>query len=307
MVNFTGVCEMYAKGAFVGMTRNSGSNRMRKLLGLASVAVAGALLLSGCTANEAFFFDMPEPATAEAPIIQNLWNGSWIAAWSVGAFTAGLILWSIFAYRRRRINEVPEQTKYNIPLEMLYTIVPLVMVLGLFWFTARDQSEILTLENDQSQTVNVVGFRWAWAFNYLDEDVYSIGLPADSLMISEDPAIADTQISTLVLPVDEKVRFELTSPDVIHSFWVPQFLFKMDVIPGKTNVFELTPDKIGTFVGKCAELCGTYHSQMLFSVKVVERAEFNEYVAGLRAAGQTGSMQTGQSSNDGQRPDERRI
>ena len=307
MVNFTGVCEMYAKGAFVGMTRNSGSNRMRKLLGLASVAPAGALLLSGCTANEAFFFDMPEPATAEAPIIQNLWNGSWIAAWSVGAFTAGLILWSIFAYRRRRINEVPEQTKYNVPLEVLYTLVPLVMVLGLFWFTARDQSEILTLENDQSQTVNVVGFRWAWAFNYLDEDVYSIGLPADSLMISEDPAIADTQISTLVLPVDEKVRFELTSPDVIHSFWVPQFLFKMDVIPGKTNVFELTPDKIGTFVGKCAELCGTYHSQMLFSVKVVERAEFNEYVAGLRAAGQTGSMQTGQSSNDGQRPEERRI
>jgi cytochrome c oxidase subunit 2 len=307
MVNFTDVREMYAKGAFVGMTRNSGCNRMRKLLGLASVAVAGALVLSGCTANEAFFFDMPEPATAEAPIIQNLWNGSWIAAWSVGAFTAGLILWSIFAYRRRRINEVPEQTKYNIPLEMLYTIVPLVMVLGLFWFTARDQSEILTLENDQSQTVNVVGFRWAWAFNYLDEDVYSIGLPADSLMISEDPAIADTQISTLVLPVDEKVRFELTSPDVIHSFWVPQFLFKMDVIPGKTNVFELTPDKIGTFVGKCAELCGTYHSQMLFSVKVVERAEFNEYVAGLRAAGQTGSMQTGQSSNDGQRPEERRI
>ena len=307
MVNFTGGREMYAKGAFVGMTRNSGSNRMRKPLGFASVAVAGALLLSGCTANEAFFFDMPEPATAEAPIIQNLWNGSWIAAWSVGAFTAGLILWSIFAYRRRRINEVPEQTKYNIPLEMLYTIVPLVMVLGLFWFTARDQSEILTLENDQSQTVNVVGFRWAWAFNYLDEDVYSIGLPADSLMISEDPAIADTQISTLVLPVDEKVRFELTSPDVIHSFWVPQFLFKMDVIPGKTNVFELTPDKIGTFVGKCAELCGTYHSQMLFSVKVVERAEFNEYVAGLRAAGQTGSMQTGQSSNDGQRPEERRI
>ena len=307
MVNFTGGREMYAKGAFVGMTRNSGSNRMRKLLGLASVAVAGALLLSGCTANEAFFFDMPEPATAGAPLIQNLWNGSWIAAWSVGAFTAGLILWSIFAYRRRRINEVPEQTKYNIPLEMLYTIVPLVMVLGLFWFTARDQSEILTLENDQSQTVNVVGFRWAWAFNYLDEDVYSIGLPADSLMISEDPAIADTQISTLVLPVDEKVRFELTSPDVIHSFWVPQFLFKMDVIPGKTNAFELTPDKIGTFVGKCAELCGTYHSQMLFSVKVVERAEFNEYVAGLRAAGQTGSMQTGQSSNDGQRPEERRI
>lgn len=296
-----------AKGTFVAMTRNSSESRLGIRLGLAGIAVVGMLLLSGCTANEAFFFDMPEPATKEAPIIQSLWNGSWIAAWGVGIFTAGLMIWSIVAYRRRRINEVPEQTKYNIPIEVLYTLVPLVMVAGLFWFTARDQSEILTMDNDQSQTVNVVGFRWSWAFNYLDEDVYSIGTPVDSQMISEDPAIAADQIPTLVLPVDEKVRFELTSPDVIHSFWVPSFLFKMDVIPGKTNAFELTPDKIGTFSGKCAELCGTYHSQMLFNVKVVERAEFNEYVAGLRAAGQTGSMQTGQSNSDGQKPGERRI
>lgn len=296
-----------AKGTFVAMTRNSSESRLGKRLGLAGIAVFGMLLLSGCTANEAFFFDMPEPATKEGPIIQSLWNGSWIAAWGVGLFTAGLMIWSIVAYRRRRINEVPEQTKYNIPIEVLYTLVPLVMVAGLFWFTARDQSEILTMDNNQSQTVNVVGFRWSWAFNYVDEDVYSIGMPVDSQMISEDPAIAEQQIPTLVLPVDEKVRFELTSPDVIHSFWVPSFLFKMDVIPGKTNAFELTPDKIGTFAGKCAELCGTYHSQMLFNVKVVERAEFNEYVAGLRAAGQTGSIQTGQSNSDGQKPGERRI
>lgn len=288
----------------VRMTRTAGAGK-KAVLGAG--AIAGLFLLSGCTANEAFFFDMPEPASAEAPIILNLWNGSWIAAWGVGIFTWGLMLWAIFAYRRRKINQVPEQTKYNIPLEILYTLVPLIMVAGLFWFTAKDQSEILTLDNDQSQTVNVVGFRWSWAFNYLDEDVYSIGMPADSQMVSEDPAIADLQLPTLVLPVDEKVRFELTSPDVIHSFWVPSFLFKMDVIPGKTNAFELTPDKIGTFAGKCAELCGTYHSQMLFNVKVVERAEFDAYIEGLRAQGQTGTIQTGQSNSDGQRPGERTI
>ncbi len=289
------------------MTRKSSGCRLGNRVGIAGIAAAGMLLLSGCSVNEAFFFDMPEAASAEAAIIQNLWNGSWIAAWGVGILTWGLMIWALVAYRRRRINEVPEQTKYNIPLEILYTVVPLIMVLGMFWFTARDQSEILTLDNDQSQTVNVVGFRWSWAFNYLDEDVYAIGMPADSQIISEDPAIAEMQISTLVLPVDEKVRFELTSPDVIHSFWVPQFLFKMDVIPGKTNAFELTPDKIGTFSGKCAELCGAYHSQMLFNVKVVERAEFDDYIAGLRAAGQTGSIQTGRSNSDGQRPGERII
>jgi len=297
----------HVKGVFVGTTGNSSRRQLGKRLGLTVIAVTAIVLLSGCSANEAFFFDQPTPATAEGPIIQNLWQGSWIAAWLVGLFTAGLMIWSIVAYRRRRINEVPEQTKYNVPIEILYTVVPLIMVAGLFWFTARDQSEILTLDNDQSQTVNVVGFRWSWAFNYVDEDVYSIGMPVDSQMISEDPAIAATQIPTLMLPIDEKVRFELTSPDVIHSFWVPSFLFKMDVIPGKTNVFELTPNKLGTFTGKCAELCGTYHSQMLFQVKVVERAEFDEYAAGLRAAGQTGSIQTGQSTSDGQKPGERTL
>ncbi len=242
---------------------------------------------------------MPDAATKEGSITQNLWQGSWIAAWAVGAFTWALMLWAAVAYRRRHRDEVPEQTKYNLPIEMLYTIVPLVMILGLFWFTARDQSDILTLENDQQQTVNVVGFRWAWGFNYIDEGVYAVGMPVGA-GTTNDPAV-------LVLPVNEKVRFELTSPDVIHSFWVPAFLFKMDVIPGKTNAFELTPDKVGTYAGKCAELCGVDHSRMVFTVKVVERAEFDAYIADLKAKGQTGTLDTGRTTDAGQAPEERTI
>ncbi|MCX6414786.1 MAG: cytochrome c oxidase subunit II [Actinobacteria bacterium] len=266
---------------------------------LALCAVAAVVVLSGCTVNESLFFDLPSPASKEASITQNLWQGSWIAAWAVGAFTWALMLWAAVAYRRRHRDEVPEQTKYNLPIEMLYTLVPLVMILGLFWFTAKDQSELLTLENDQQHTVNVVGFRWAWGFNYLDEGVYTVGLPVGSGTTNE-PA-------TLVLPVNEKVRFELTSPDVIHSFWVPAFLFKMDVIPGKTNAFELTPDKVGTYVGKCAELCGVDHARMLFTVKVVERAEFDAYVADLKAKGQVGTLDTGRTTDAGQAPDERTL
>jgi cytochrome c oxidase subunit 2 len=273
--------------------------RSRKVLvSVVALALSG-LALSGCTANEAFFFDLPEPASAEAPIIQNLWNGSWIAAWAVGILTWGLMIWAAVAYRRRHANEVPEQTKYNVPIEALYTIVPLIMILGLFWFTARDQSEILTLDNDQQQTVNVVGFRWSWAFNYLDEDVYDVGIPYGEGSVGEPP--------TLYLPVDEKVRFELNSPDVIHSFWVPAFLFKMDVIPGKTNAFELTPDKIGTYAGKCAELCGVDHARMLFQVEVVERDIFDEKMDELRAKGQTGQLETNRANSDGQRPEERKL
>jgi cytochrome c oxidase subunit 2 len=258
-------------------------------VGLGVLAIA--LTTSGCTANEVFFLDLPDPATKEGAITQNLWQGSWIAAWIVGLVTWALMIWAAVAYRRRHRDDVPEQTKYNLPIEILYTVLPLIMVLGLFWFTARDQSDILAVSNDQDQTVNVVGFRWNWGFNYIDEDAYAVGSP-------DLPA-------ELVLPVDEKIRFELTSPDVIHSFWVPAFLFKMDVIPGKTNVFELTPDKVGTYAGKCAELCGVEHARMLFNVRVVERAEFDQYIADLKARGQSGLLNTGTSNDDGQMPDER--
>jgi cytochrome c oxidase subunit 2 len=285
----------------VGSTAYAPVSRRRRsrLLVIAAGTALAATALTGCTAREAFFFDLPEPASEQAAIVDNLWQGSWIAAWAVGILTWGLMLWASVAYRRRHQSEVPVQTKYNLPIEILYTVVPLIMILGLFWFTAKDQSELLTIKNDQEQTVQVVGFRWSWGFNYLEQDVYDSGLP-----VGEGTTNAP---ATLVLPVGQKVRFELNSPDVIHSFWVPAFLFKMDVIPGKTNVFELTPNKIGTFAGKCAELCGTDHARMLFQVKVVEPAEFEAYVEGLRAKGQNGLLQTGRFTNEGQVPGERLI
>lgn len=258
---------------------------------LGAGAAAAALVLSGCTVNEIAFLDLPEPVTKEGLITQNLWQGSWIAAWAVGIVTWALMLWAAFAYRRKHKDDTPEQTQYNIPIEILYTVLPLIMVLGLFFFTARDQTEILTVSNDQDETVEVVGFRWNWAFNYLDQDAYAVGTP-------DLPA-------ELVLPVGEKIRFELVSPDVIHSFWVIDFLFKMDVIPGKRNVFELTPDKTGVYAGKCAELCGTDHARMLFNVRVVEQAEYDQYIADLKARGQGGLFDTGLSNDQGKIPDER--
>ncbi len=272
------------------MVSSSRKRMTRKASVIAGVTAIG-LIASGCTANEAFFFDLPEPSTAEGPIVQNLWNGSWIAAWIVGVITWGLMIFAAVAYRRRKNAGVPVQTRYNIPLEALYTIVPLIMILGLFVFTVRDQTELIAVEDDQQQTVNVVGFRWSWTFNYLDEDVYEVGTPGVP--------------PTLVLPVDEKIQFELSSPDVIHSFWVPNWLFKMDVIPGKVNVFQVTPNKTGTFVGRCAELCGVDHARMLFNVDVVERAEYDEYIASLRAKGQTGKLQSERVDYEGERPSER--
>jgi len=106
---------------------------------------------------------------------------------------------------------------------------------------------------------------------------------------------------TLYLPVDESVTFKLQSPDVIHSFWIPAFLMKMDVFPDRMNQFQVTPNKVGEYAGRCAELCGVDHARMLFRVKVVPRAEFEQHIASLRAKGQVGSIETDRISREGER------
>ena len=146
----------------------------------------------------------------------------------------------------------------------------------LFYFTWRDENELLELDPDPAVTVHVVGQQWSWTFNYVDQDVYEVGTPA------EPP--------TLVLPVGETTEFILTAHDVIHSMWIPAFLFKLDMLPGDPNIIQMTPDKLGTFAGRCAELCGTYHSRMLFTVEVVPAEEFEAYIAELEEAGQTGQI-----------------
>ena len=243
---------------------------------------ASAFVLTGCSGDDFLRMGMPAPATEEGPIIESLWTNSWLAAWIVGALVWGLLIFAMFRFRRKKNDGIPEQTKYNMPIEILYTLAPLVMILVLAVFTWRDQTELTALTDKPTHTVGVVGFRWSWTFNYLDEDVYEIGTPGER--------------PTLYLPVDETVRFELTSPDVIHSFWVPSFYQKMDVIPGRTNKFELTPNKLGVFAGKCTELCGADHSRMLFDVKVVSRADYEAHIQSLRDAGQIGILESGRST-----------
>lgn len=247
----------------------------------AVTAAAGLALLAlgGCsTADVPNQLSIPDPATEQGDRIFHLWQGSWIAAWIVGAITLALILWAALAYRKRS-DDLPPQTRYNIPIEILYTVVPFIIIGVLFFFTARDEAKLVALSDEPDHTISVVGFRWNWTFNYLDGDVYDVGAP--------------TELPTLYLPRGETVQFELTSPDVIHSFWVPAFLFKMDVVPGRLNRFEITPTKEGTFAGKCAELCGVDHSRMLFEVKVVSPDEYQAHLADLKAKGQVGRLESG--------------
>jgi cytochrome c oxidase subunit 2 len=243
-------------------------------------------LLTGCSATTERGF-LPEAATTESDRITNLWLGAWIAALAVGVLVWGLTIWCVAAYRKRRDDvTMPEQLRYHLPLEILYTVIPIMMISVLFAYTARDESALMDTSAKPDQIVNVVGKQWAWDFNYVTQNVYESSVP---VVLTGDAKDAE-QLPTLYLPVGERVEFVLTARDVIHSFWVPAFLRKLDMLPGRINKFQVVPTTEGTFAGKCAELCGTYHSQMLFQVKVVSKAEFEQHVADLKAKGNVGQL-----------------
>jgi cytochrome c oxidase subunit II len=234
------------------------------------------------TTNQVQRLGLPAPASNNADSIGNLWLGTWIAAGAVGILVWGLIGFAVLRYRRRK-NLLPRQNRYNLPMEIMYTIVPFVIIGVLFYFTVVAQNKVLATSPDPDVKITVVGQKWSWSFNYksaddpaVGEDVYNVG------------TIDDTP--DLYLPVGKNVQFDLRSPDVIHSFWIPAFYQKLDVVPGRDNFFQVTPTKEGVFAGKCAELCGTYHSAMLFNVHVVSEAEYTEYLKSLVEKGQIGEV-----------------
>lgn len=261
----------------------------------------GIALLSGCSSDAASRGFLPGfddgQVTNQTERITNLWVGSWQILLVVGLIVWGLMLWCITVYRKRRDdNQLPVQTRYHMPLEIMYTVLPMIMVLSFFYFTDRDMTEIQDTSKTPDLTIQAIGKQWSWDFNYLDSDVYSVGQQeSDPSSLGEDDRIdgapgTSEALPTLYLPVDQRVEFELQSRDVIHSFWVPAFLYKLDMIPGRTNTFQIIPEREGVYAGKCAELCGEFHSGMLFNVAVVSEAEFDQHMDELRELGQTGSI-----------------
>lgn len=260
----------------------------RRLLA-AAATVFGTVLLTGCsseTTEQWKRLGLPEAASDRTEAVRSLWIGAWIAALIVGVAVWALILYVVVRYRKRN-DEAPKQVRYNLPLEVLYTLAPFAIIGVLFFYTVEHGNEITRMSGTPQHTVNVVGQQWQWTFNYKDQVNGQEGVWETGTL--DKPA-------ELWLPVNESVHFDLTSPDVIHSFWVPSFYFKLDVIPGRTNRFEVTPTKTGTFAGKCAELCGLYHSRMIFTVKVVTRAEYDQHLKELADRGQTGAAVGGKDA-----------
>jgi cytochrome c oxidase subunit 2 len=258
----------------------------RRGLTVAGLAVACVAVLSGCgTAVERGF--LPHGVTENAAKVQSLWNGAWIAALGVGVLVWGLTVWCVVRYRRKKDDVgLPEQMRYNVPIEILYTVVPVFMVAVLFAHTVKDESALMDVSKKPDVTINVVAKQWSWDFNYVNANTYEAGT---HVHLTGKPGVEKT-LPTLWLPVNKRVEFILTSRDVIHSFWVPQFLQKLDVLPGQVNRFQVVTTEKGMYQGKCAELCGAYHSEMLFRVKVTSEADYQQHLKSLKAQGNNGLL-----------------
>lgn len=210
---------------------------------------------------------MPGPATRETQSTLHLWQAVIVIAIIIGVLVWGLILWSIFRYRKRPGDDtLPVQTRYHGPIEVAYTTVPIIIVAVIFGFVVHIQNRIDHLSKNPVVSVKVEGFQWGWRFTYVRNDGTAIG----------PPVVGDqNRYPTLILPAKQTVRLILVSDDVDHSFFVPDFLFKRDLIPRVDNKVDLYINKPGTFEGHCAEFCGLLHARMNFSVQAVPLNQFH--------------------------------
>ena len=225
---------------------------------MAAVTLCGVAAF-GCGGR----FGAPEPASRQGRHILGLWRILFLTGLALGVIVAGLILWSVLRYRRRA-GGVASGFSENVRLELAWTAIPLVIVAVLFGITVGVQRQVTKLSADPDLRIEVTAFQWGWRFRYLTEGITIVGT-------NQAPP-------TMVLPLRATARLVLRSPDVIHSFYVPDFLEKKDLVPGVENRVDVTPSRLGTFGGVCAEFCGLHHADMTFAVKVVEPEDFQAFV-----------------------------
>jgi cytochrome c oxidase subunit II len=237
---------------------------MSRVRDCTAVAAAGAtaVAVTGC---------IPQAATSEGSSINNLYSIAVAMSVVVAVLVWGLLTWAIIRYRRgrRATTDLPAQTKGSLVLETIWTAGPLLAILVLFTLTLLTLNVVNAAPGQGAVHLNVEAFRWGWRMSYPDDGVSIEGV------VTPGPEA--------VLPVGRQVEINLTAVDVIHAFFVPEFLYKRDAIPGHPTAFTLTIQQEGTYAGQCAEFCGVYHSQMPFTIRAVSDADYEAWLAAQRA------------------------
>lgn len=269
-------------------------------------------------------FGWPKGITPEAHLNYKLWLGMVIASLVIGGAVWGMTFWTMIFHRKKATDtELPRQFGYNMPLELGLTVIPFLAVAAIFYFTVVVEDKVLYEAPDPEVVVDVTAFQWNWKFGYQKVAFHDGTLNYDgadpsrkSAMVSKPEGLdkfgeervgpvrglnvedrsylnydkvetlgTSNEIPVLVVPSGKRIEFVLNSADVVHSFWVPEFLFKRDVIAwpernNQVNTFQVTEiTKEGAFVGHCAEMCGTYHAMMNFELRVVSPNDFKAYLA----------------------------
>ena len=206
-----------------------------------------------------------QPASLQAEDLRGVWVIFFATACVVAVFVYTLIFYSLVRWRAKNDAHTPPQFKQNAPLEITGVIIPLLIVIGLFYITYTREVSNDALHPGPYATVDVKAFRWSWTFSYPGHNITITGTP-------QTPP-------QLVLPAGKLTQINLYSEDIDHSFWVPAFLFKRDAIPSYPNHFDLTPNKVGVYNGNCSEFCGLDHALMTFTVRVVPAADYDRWLA----------------------------
>jgi cytochrome c oxidase subunit II len=302
--------------------------------GLGGVMALGGLALAGCdvappeSVGRILGMGWPTGITPEATSMYNFWVWVWVTAWIIGIIMWALMLTAIFSWNAKKAEkqgkgEFPRQLQYNVPLELVLTIMPIIIVMVLFFFTIQTQQKVTALDKDPQVTVDVTAFQWNWKFGYqnvaaelsptgseyvgIDEErqalVEETKLDDPDLVANPNPihgmsegdqsylnfneieTLGSTEeVPVLVLPTNTPIEFQLASGDVAHSFWIPEFLFKRDAFAHpeanqQQRAFQIEAiEEEGAFVGRCAEMCGTYHAMMNFELRAVSPEAFQDYL-----------------------------
>ncbi len=228
------------------------------------ILILATLGISGCALPS---FGAPDPASEQGQEVYDLYRWFAAAAVGIGVFVTVLLVYVVVRFRRRS-DDIPSQKQYNVPIEVAYTVTPLIIVAVLFFFSVRTEERVNATVDDPDLVVDVVGFQWQWQFTYPESGIVVTGTPEGGL-------------PELVLPVGQTTRLDLRTTDVNHNFWVPRFLNKRDLIPGVDNAIDVTPTEIGTYEGICAEFCGLDHGRMRFILTVMDEADFDAWLTDM--------------------------
>ncbi len=264
-------------------TRN-GPRRRAVLVLLAAMAI----LVAGCSDFDIRTAFPPDAATSQGQAVRNVYDIVFLIGIAIFIFVEGLILYAVLRYRRRRgDDELPPQIHGSNKLEIIWTAIPIAIVLALFVVSWQTLNTIDARKEDPPVRIGVVAYQWQWQFVYAPEGIRweDCGAPENAgkcvTVFGVPPPGGDRtnwEPPTMHVPVNETVELQMHATDVIHSFYVPAFLYQRDITPRKDQVIQFLADREGTFRGQCTQFCGLLHQAMEFQVKVESREGFNAWL-----------------------------